>query len=187
MRRLLFIVVVACATVPAVSPGVAHAATPCYKRAIADWSDNGVIDKHYSAACLRKAIKHAPEDLRDYSSIIDDLNAALLGGVTLKNGTNNGSGNGSGPGPGATGSTGSTGSSQQKAAAAQRRAEKTVPHAGSAQSIPASDRSLPLPLLILAGIALAGLLAAATPPLIKRYRSRFMRPRPAPGSVRHPS
>jgi hypothetical protein len=182
MRRLLFIVVVACATVPAVSPAVAHAATPCYKRAIADWSDNGVINGHYSAACLRKAIKNTPEDLRDYSSIIDDLNAALLGGVTVKNGTNTG-----GPGPGATGSTPTSQQQAAAAAAAKRRAENTVPHAGTAQSIPASDRSLPLPLLILAGIALAGLLAAAVPPLIKRYRNRFPRPRPASGSVRHPS
>ena len=184
MRRLLFIVVAACALVPAVSPASAEAATPCYKRAIADWSDNGVINGHYSAACLRKAIKKTPEDLRDYSSIIDDINAALLGDVTLKNGTNNSNGSGPGPGPN---STGGSQTSQQQAKAAKRRAEKTVPHAGTAQSIPESDRSLPLPLLILAGIALAGLLAAATPPLIKRYRSRFPRPRPAPGSVRHPS
>jgi hypothetical protein len=182
MRRLLFMVVAACALAPAVSPGIAHAATPCYKRAIADWSDNGVINGHYSAACLRMAIKKTPEDLRDYTSIIDDINAALLGGVTLKNGTNNS--NGSGPGPS---STHGSQTSQQQAKAAQRRAEQAVPHAGTAQSIPNSSRSLPLPLLILAGIALAGLLAAATPPLIKRYRSRFPRPRPAPGSVRHPS
>lgn len=184
MRRLLFIVVVVCATVPAVSPGIAHAATatPCYQRVINDWVPDGVINGHYSAACLRMAIKKTPEDLRDYSSIIDDINAALLAGVTVKNGTNSG---GSGPGPGAT--TGGTGTSQQQAEAAKRRAEKTVPHAGTAQSIPNSSRSLPLPLLILAGIALAGLLAAAVPPLIKRYRNRFPRPRPAPGSVRHPS
>ena len=184
MRRLLFIVVAACATVPAVSPAVAHAAKPCYQRVIADWAKDNVVNGHYSAACLRKAIKKTPEDLRDYSSIIDDLNAALVGGVTLKNGTNNSSGSGPGPGPN---STGGSQTSQQQAKAAKRRAEKTVPHAGTAQSIPESDRSLPLPLLILAGIALAGLLAAATPPLIKRYRSRFPRPRPASGSVRHPS
>jgi hypothetical protein len=186
MRRLLFIVVVACATVPAVSPAVAHAATPCYKRVIADWTADNVVNGHYSAACLRKAIKKTPEDLRDYSSIIDDINAALLGGVTLKNGTNNGngSGNGSGPGPG---STPGPATSQQQAKAAQRRAQRAVPRAGTKESIPSSSRRLPLPLLILAGIALAGLLAAAAPPLIKRYRNRFPRPRPTPGSVRHPS
>jgi hypothetical protein len=182
MRRLLFIVVLACATVPAVSPGIAHAAKPCYQRAIDDWTADGVVNGHYSAACLRKAMKKTPEDLRDYSSIIDDLNAALLSGVTVKNGTN--TGGGPGPGPG---SVHGTATSQQQAEAAQRRAEQAVPHAGTAQSIPNSSRSLPLPLLILAGIALAGLLAAAVPPLIKRYRSRFPRPRPTPGSVRHPS
>ena len=184
MRRLLFIVVAACALVPAVTPGLAQAATPCYKRVIADWAKDNVVNGHYSAACLRKAIKKTPEDLRDYSSIIDDINAALLGGVTVKNGTNSGNGNGSGPGPG---STAGPGTSQQQAKAAQRRAERAVPHAGTADSIPNSSRSLPLPLLILGAIALAALLAAASPALIRHYRSRFPRPRPAPGSVRHPS
>ena len=38
--------------------------------------------------------------------------------------------------------------------------------------------------LILAGVALAALLAAASPPLIKRLRSRFPRARPAPQADR---
>jgi hypothetical protein len=180
MRRLLFIVVAACATVPALTPAVAHAAQPCYQRVIADWSDNGVINGHYSAACLRKAIKKTPEDLRDYSSIIDDINAALLAGVTVKNGTNNGGGS-PGPGPGATAGSGK---GKQSAEVAKRRAEKTVPHAGTVDSIPKSSRSLPLPLLILGAIALAALLAAASPALIKGYRSRFPRPRPTPQANR---
>jgi hypothetical protein len=181
MRRLLFIVVATCATVLAVTPAVAHAATPCYQRVIDDWAADGVVNGHYSSACLRKAIKKTPEDLRDYSSIIDDINAALLGGVTLKNGTNNGNGNGSGPGPG---STGGTGTSQQQAQAAQRRAEQAVPHAGTKESIPNSSRSLPLPLLILGAIALAALVAAASPPLIRHYRSRSARPRATPQTNR---
>src|SRR3954466_5588304 len=181
MRRLLFIVVAVCATVAVASPAVARAATPCYKQVIADWSADGVINGHYSAACLRKAIKKTPEDLRDYSSIIDDINAALLGGVSVKNGTNNGGGGT--PGPGATGVHGS-GTSEQAAQAAKRRAEQAVPHAGTASSIPKDSRSLPLPLLILAAIALAALVAAASPQLVKYYRNRFPRPGPAPQTHR---
>src|SRR4051812_24924073 len=138
MRRLLFIVAAACATVAVASPAVARAATPCYKQVIADWSADGVINGHYSAACLRQAIKKTPEDLRDYSSIIDDINAALLGGVSVKNGTNNGGGT---PGPGATGGSGSA-DSKQAAKAAKRRAEQAVPHAGTSDSIPKDSRSL---------------------------------------------
>jgi hypothetical protein len=39
---------------------------------------------------------------------------------------------------------------------------------------------LPLPLLILASVALAAILAAASPPLIQRLRTRFPRTRAAP-------
>src|SRR3954469_3709870 len=121
MRRLLFIVVAACVTVAVASPAVARAATPCYKQVIADWSADGVINGHLSAACLRKAIKKTPEDLRDYSSIIDDINAALLGGVSVKNGTNNDGGT---PGPGATGGGGRA-ERKQGPETAHRRDEQT--------------------------------------------------------------
>ena len=44
---------------------------------IDDWLDNGTIDKQYKAACYQQALKHVPEDLRDYSNITDAISAAL--------------------------------------------------------------------------------------------------------------
>ena len=178
MQRLLLAALAAVVvTLLAASPTAAHAATPCWSRVITDWTKDGQINGQYSPHCLRQAIKHTPEDLRDYSSIIDDINAALLGGVGTgtKDGPNGGSGGGSGNG---------TTQRTVSAAEAQRRAERAVPHAGTSDSIPNSSRTIPLPLLILAAITLAALLAAASPPVIQRLRTRFPRGRPAPQADR---
>ena len=178
MQRLLIAALAAAVCLLAASPSVAHAGKPCYSRVLDDWTADGQIDGNYSKHCLRQAIKHTPEDLRDYSSIVDDINAALLGGV----GTKNGPSGGGGAGPGGT--SNGTNQRQLSPAEAKRRAESAVPHAGTSQSIPDSSRSVPLPLLILAAITLAALLAAASPPLIQRARTRFARPRPAPQADR---
>jgi hypothetical protein len=176
--RLAVTALAAFLSVLAASPSVAHAATPCYKRVISDWTADGVINGHYSPHCLRQAIKKVPEDLRDYSPILDDINAALIDALAVKNGTNN-NGPGSGPGPSTSGGNNTSGG-KLTPAEAKKRAEQAVPHAGTAGSIPDSSRSLPLPLLILAGIAAAALLAAASLPLIQRIRARSPRPRPTP-------
>jgi hypothetical protein len=63
---------------------------------------------------------------------------------------------------------------------AKKQAEQAVPHAGTPQSIPSDSSTVPLPLLIMAGIVAAALLAAASPPLIQRVRARFPRTRTAP-------
>ena len=179
MPRLLIAALAVSVSLLAASPSVAHAATPCWKQVINDWTADGKIDGHYSPHCLRQAIKNTPEDLRDYSSIDDDINAALIDTFALKNGTNSGGG----PGPNGAGSGtngGGTNPSKVTAKEAKKRAEQAVPHAGTAQSIPADSSTIPLPLLIMAGIAAAALLAAASPPLIQRLRARFPRARAAP-------
>jgi hypothetical protein len=178
MPRLLIAALAVSISLLAASPSVAHAATPCWQRVISDWTADGKIDGHYSPHCLRQAIKHTPEDLRDYSSIDDDINAALIGTLTVKNGTN-GSGGG-GPGPNSTGAGSSTGGSAVSPNEAKKQAEQAVPHAGTPQSIPSDSSTVPLPLLIMAGIVAAALLAAASPPLIQRLRARFPRTRTAP-------
>lgn len=179
MPRLVIAALAVSVSLLAASPSVAHAATPCWKQVINDWTADGQINGHYSPHCLRQAIKNTPEDLRDYSSIDDDINAALIGTLTLKNGTNGTNGGGGGGGGGGPG-PGGTNPGQLNPKEAKKRAEQAVPHAGTAQSIPADTSTIPLPLLIMAGIAAAALLAAASPPLIQRLRARFPRTRAAP-------
>src|SRR5919202_5950896 len=99
-RRLVLAVLVAALGVAGAAPAATAAVAkkkPCYKRVIDDWSRDGVINGHYSAKCLRQAIKKTPEDLRDYSSIVDDINAALIDSTGAAGGRNGGSGNGPRP------------------------------------------------------------------------------------------
>jgi hypothetical protein len=142
---------------------------------IADWTKDEVINGHYSPHCLRQAYDNVPEDLADYSPILDDISAALLGPTT---------GSRLPGGPTASGSDSPKGTNatnrRPSAKLEQKRADQAVPHAGTAGSIPDSSRTLPLPLLILGSVTLAALLAVASPPLIQRLRARFPYARPAP-------
>ena len=176
MPRLLLAALAAAVSLLAASPSLAHAGTPCWKRVISDWTADGQIDGNYSKHCLRQAYRNVPPDLADYSSIQDDISAALIGPGPTKNGPNNSSG------PGSTGTSGPGGKLSPQEA--QKRADRAVPHAGKPESIPESSRSIPLPLLILAAVTIAALLAAASPPLIQRLRTRFPRARAAPQSDR---
>jgi hypothetical protein len=182
-RRLLLAALVAALGVAAAAPSVARA-EPCWQRVIKDWTKDGVITKRYSPHCLRTAIKKTPEDLRDYSSIIDDINAALLD--SLGGGTTNGPNDGGTMGPRAGGDAGP----EAKGNASPRigeKAKRAVPDAGTAASAPADATRIPLPLILLASVLAACVLAVASPPLIKRFRTRFPRLRPGPGSVRPPA
>jgi hypothetical protein len=178
MPRLLLVALAAAVSLLAASPSVAHAGTPCAKRVISDWTKDGQINGNYSQHCLRQAYRSVPPDLADYSSILDDITAAMIGsGTTTQNGPNN---RGGGGGPTATSRPGSTLTPKE----AKKQAESAVPHAGTSQSIPDGSRSLPLPLLILGVVALVALLAAASPPVIQRLRTRFPRTRTAPHADR---
>jgi hypothetical protein len=67
-----------------VVPVSGSASVACRDRVIADWSDNGRIDRTYPLACYRDAVKHLPEDLRTYSSAPDDIQQALTERRTLQ-------------------------------------------------------------------------------------------------------
>jgi hypothetical protein len=74
---LLVGVVVAC-VLGGASTNEAAVAAPasCWQRLIADWSD-GHVDGRYPVSCYRRAIANEPTDLRIYSTLDDDLRAAL--------------------------------------------------------------------------------------------------------------
>ena len=66
-------------------PGQAAAAKPCWERVIDDWlaSPNGTITGTYKPSCLLRALRYGEgrEDLRDYSNITDAIGAALQGSL----------------------------------------------------------------------------------------------------------
>ena len=55
----------------------APAATSCERKVIDDWYDNGRVDQIYPTQCYRGAIKSLPTDVLDYSSARNDILRAL--------------------------------------------------------------------------------------------------------------
>jgi hypothetical protein len=143
-------------------PGTA-AAQSCAQRVIDDWSKNGRLTRTYPAPCLRAALKAVPEDLRDYSSISDDINAALQAQLGRGKGLK-----GSGPnGPRSSG-TGSGGPARRLQSAKPSRSlyRKAIDNLGTSNA-----DSLPIPLIVLASLGGLLLLSAAGLAGAKRIRS----------------
>lgn len=64
-----FLILLACgASLLAVAaPAEAAKPKPCWKQVLDDWSDNGSIDGKYPSRCIDEAIAKAPEDVRAYT------------------------------------------------------------------------------------------------------------------------
>ncbi|MGE5275056.1 MAG: hypothetical protein ACM3QU_15005 [Verrucomicrobiota bacterium] len=170
--------------------GIAPAATKdtapaCWKVLINDWYD-GRIDGIYPIHCYRDALKHLPSDVDTYSSARDDIQQALQKRITQSRGGNGsttttpggGTSGGGGSGGGTSGSGGGSGGGGSQAAGG--------PIGGAINAgKPGSADSLPVPLLVLGGVALA-LMAAGGAGFLAR-RSRLRRMQVASAAVPHGS
>jgi hypothetical protein len=85
MKRLALIALAVAFCVPA----TAKAAVPCRDRIYNDWYKDGKISSTYPIACYRDAIKHVPADARTYSSLADDIRAAMQGALAREHGRKN--------------------------------------------------------------------------------------------------
>jgi hypothetical protein len=152
-------------------PGQAAAAKPCWERVIDDWLANGTITGTYKVSCYQQALKHVPEDLRDYSNITDAINAAML--ATLRgtpgngNGSDPGTGSGSNPGNPSVGSTKAEKNRRLQATPERSYYRRAIDNLGTT-----SADSLPIPLLVLAGLGTALLLTAGGLAARKRINAR---------------
>jgi len=167
MTLALLALVAALAAVAAMPSSAAAAGKPCWEQVIDDWLDNGTIDGQYKAACYQQALKHVPEDLRDYSNITDAITAALSGslgksGTGTGNGTTNGGSGNSGSGDPTAGPN-----RKQQAVPAQSLYAKGINHLGTTKA-----SSIPVPLLILAGLGTLLLVSAAGLAVHKRLQAR---------------
>lgn len=151
------------------APPAAMAETPCWKRLLDDWVDNVRIDGTYPAACYRETIKRLKGDLRDYSSAAEDIERALSNAVSSNGGRTPsvvappddqpepdplppfGEAGGPGTGSGESGGDGLF--------------DRLLPRATGAASVP-------LPLVVLAGLALLLLAAAAVSFAARRLQAR---------------
>jgi hypothetical protein len=156
-------------------PGQAAAATPCWERVMNDWLKDGRIDGTYSVKCYQQALKNAPEDLRDYSNVTDVIQAAMQDALSSPSGT--GTGNGPGGNPSGTGnSTPGNKPRQTQGVPPASYYRRGIDSLGTTQT-----DSLPIPLLVLAGLGTLLLLTAAGLAGAKRIRAtRGPKPPPAP-------
>ena len=76
VRRAALVAAAALAAGASLVAAPRASAATCGERVIADWRD-GHITGTYSAACLRAALRHLPEDLRIYGSAEEDITRAL--------------------------------------------------------------------------------------------------------------
>ena len=179
MRRPSAVLLFALAALTAVLAfGAAPAAAkqPCWRALFVDWGD-GRIDKTYPVHCYRDAISHLQEDTLTYGDASQEINRALQAAMTkLRKGNDVrsiGPSTSIPPGPGAGDGSG-TGSSKHDEGFFDR-----IAHAIG----PSSADAVPLPLLILAGLAMLLLAAAAASLIARRVQARRGNLKPPPDAV----
>jgi hypothetical protein len=188
LRLLLAAAAVALAAVPAAAAAPAatlHATNGCDLAVINDWLKDGHVDKTYAIPCYTQAIQrlNSMPDVKGYSSATDDIHDALLAAIRQDRG-GGGSSGGSDGGSGGGGSSGG-GSSQSSgggdaSSASGGSGDKSVVRHLADRLGPSNAQSIPLPLLVLGGLAVLLLLAAFGTWLARRLQARRLTPAPAP-------
>ena len=158
MKRLLLLSMLVVFAVPA----HAQAAAPCRNKVINDWYADGKIASTYPHACYVAALHHIPADAEAYSSLREDITAAMRAAVRHTEGL-------------AVPKQGGHGFKTKNVLAA----ETTKSHdpsvnetTASGGGIVSSASNAPLPILLLGGLALALVAAGAIGAGLKHARSR---------------
>ena len=160
--------------------GPAAAAKSCGKKVVDDWYADGRVDGTYPFRCYDDAIEILPRDVRDYSSAKEDIERALqarMRGEEPPPATSDptpGDGDNEDPGllpadttPGA-GPTGTTPSDKPGDPGGGTEAGGEVDTA--------SADSVPIPLLVLAGLALLLVAAGSAGYALRRFQARRIPP-----------
>ena len=179
LKLLVRVTIVAAAlfsTVAHASP--AAAATPCWKALLNDWYD-GRIDHTYAVHCYQDALHHLPADVQTYSSAHDDILRALQSAIALQKKGQHTVGPNSLVTPPTTTSTNATTTTTSTGtttvAAPGRKPDKGL--GGVAEQLnPSSASSVPLPLLVLGGLAILLVAAGAAGLIAKRMQDRKQAP-----------
>jgi hypothetical protein len=181
--RVLGIVLALTGVLALSTPVAASAKQPCWKEIMDDWYPDERIDGSYSQACYRAADKNIPQDLRDYSDLPNEIARARL--RDLRDARDQGVGGndrfpqgvgGAGPVDDRNDDDGSNGGSSGNPS------DGAIGSALDALG-PESADSAPIPLLILAGLALLLVAAGGAGLLTRRLQARRARvggPPPGP-------
>ncbi len=166
--------------------GPAAAATSCGKKVIDDWYDNGRVDGTYARHCYADAIDALQPDVRDYSSAKEDIERALQNRMNNKPappatndpspdpGEGDGEGEQESPLPGGTPDDldGDGLANEEDPAPTRPGDAEGVPEAIGSDVDTTSSSSVPVPLLVLAGLALLLVAAGSAGYLTRRLQAR---------------
>jgi hypothetical protein len=161
---ILFLVVAALAATFGV--GTAQASR-CSDALIQDWYSDGRVDQTYAVHCYREALKDIPEDQLVYGTLRDDLNRALQNAIRENGGKPLDPDQpitGANPGGGGGGDGGGDGFFHWLAKAVG----------------PDTADSIPVPLLVLGGLALALMAAAGVSFFARRLQAKRASAEPPP-------
>jgi cobalamin biosynthesis Mg chelatase CobN len=160
-----------------IAAGTAAAKQPsCSKQVVNDWYENGRVDKIYPLACYRDAIKSLPVDVIDYSNAKEEIGRALAYAKqgkpdpgpkpttsTTSTGTTSTGTTSTGTTSTGTTSTGTTSTGTTSTDAATTATEATVDTSGPS--------SVPIPLIVLGGLAVLLLAAGSAGYLARRAKA----------------
>jgi hypothetical protein len=171
LLKPLILVLTAAAAVATLGVSTAQASA-CSSALIRDWYVDGRIDNTYPVHCYREALKDIPEDQIVYGTLRDDLNRALQNTLRDHNGnvTPTTPVPPSGGGGGGDSSSGDT-SGQHDEGFFHWVAKKIGPN---------SANSVPVPLLVLGGLALALIAAAGISYGARRHQAKKAASDPPP-------
>ena len=149
-------------TVPAAP---ASAKTPCWKVVVSDWYYDGRVDGRYPTSCYQQAIQNLPDDVRIYADAEAEIRRAMLDRIRHGDQPNR--------------------STKKNVAPVAFSPSGGEPPKGLVSRLidkvgPSNADSVPLPLLVLAGIAFLLLAAAAASFVARRIQARRVMPAPAP-------
>jgi hypothetical protein len=177
------LVVAALVAAVAAQPAAAKKSVPCWTKLLNDWYD-GRIDNAYPVSCYREALKHLPDDVEVYSSARTDIQRELANAVRKARAqhkpvekvvvpaapTRKGPKSTSGVG------TGRTDSQPPTTTDAAGREKGDGPFGSALGAVSDSANTIPLPLLILGGLAVLLVAAGVAGMVVRRIQLR----RPGP-------
>ena len=167
-------------------PGKAEAQRPCWKDLVDDYWADFRVDKVYPVSCYREAMESLPRDVGEYSDAQDDLRRALLAAIQDQRASGGFRNGGS---KGEEGEEGEEGEGQGEVLAPPG-GDDDEPKGFFAEVLdkigPKNADSVPVPLLVLGGIAILLLGAAGASSGARWLQERRMQvaPHPAPPDER---
>jgi hypothetical protein len=158
MRLSIIAAALAATAALAFGAGSASASTSCGRAVIQDWYVDGTIDGRYPPTCYRQALSRVPEQQKIYSDLPDELKRGLRDALARE---------------------AKSGALGTKKTITQPAPRQTASHksSGPIQRVlgelgPDRADSIPVPLMILAGVALLLIAAGAVSAIHRRLGNR---------------